>query len=121
MSASEFAVEDIGSAVASRYLSDRQNFNRLIGQRDQEIADLKRKLAASETFQLDAIAYRTMANQRLTLADWLVDQSTPIRNLINAALGGEDFIPCTFTESVNGVKYRFNLKSTEYIVTQLDD
>ena len=71
-------------------------------------------------------AYRAIERHSENIAEWLVDQATDSRGRlksevveIDAALGGEDVIPCTMTKIINGRKYRMALVSTVYAIEEI--
>jgi hypothetical protein len=71
-------------------------------------------------------AFRAIERHSNDIAEWLVDQATDSRGRlksesveVDAALGGEDFIPCTMTKIINGRKYRMELFSTAYKIEEV--
>ena len=66
--------------------------------------------------------YSRCLKHRDDLGEWLVDQATKdgkqTKFTIDASLGGEDFVPGSFTRIVNGKKYSFELVSTVYKISE---
>lgn len=98
--------------------------NYYIGKLTEQVRELEAKLAAKVRDEWPADKYRKACKHRDDLGDWLVDQATANGELtkytIDAALGGEDFVPNSFTRIVNGTKYAFELVSTVYSVTEAE-
>ena len=98
--------------------------NRYIGHLNETIRQLEEKLSQAEQGEYHARQYSNLCQHRIDLAEWLVDQATSngkqTKFTVDAALGGEDFIPNSFTRIVNGTKYAFELVSTVYSVKDSD-
>jgi len=98
--------------------------NRYIGHLQETIRQIEAKLSQAEQGEYHAKQYRLCLKHRDDLGEWLVDQATTngkqTKFTVDAALGGEDFIPNSFTRIVNGKKYAFELVSTVYSVKESD-
>ena len=97
--------------------------NQSVGALRQHIEQLEAELSAALAFEADAMAFRRMQRHQRDLAEWLVDEATNsygtiTKPVVDAALGGEDFVPCTMTRIVNGQKYQMKLVSTEYEIVE---
>lgn len=71
-----------------------------------------------------AAEFRGLIRHRDELAEWLVDQASDnrgrlVKDQVDASLGGEDFIPCTFTAHKDGREYRISLVSTVYSIEEV--
>lgn len=139
----EQTTEDIGSAnkhrepvskfsdlmesliIENRRLKDTIEQQRgSLMEKDREADQLKAKLAASEKV---ATEWNRTIRHRDELASWLIDQAftngKQVKYTVDAALGGEDFIPCSHEcevpESVlpGGRKVKLELLETVYSVT----
>lgn len=78
-------------------------------------------LGETETF-----AWRRLQRRRRELAEWLIDQLTDAsgrltRSPVDACLGGDDFVPCSFSFTSNGRRFRLDLVSTAYRVVEVED
>jgi hypothetical protein len=95
--------------------------NQALGARDHEISQLKQKLQDAELLRPAAESYLRLKRHRNELGEWLADQAgDAFRPTIDAALGGEDFIPCLFFQFANGKQHRFELVETKYRVSDDD-
>lgn len=126
----EKLVEDIGSSTIKRRVAGTDPIsiaNDKLQQMEGALAELRREnaaLLARLAVRVEAADKwnRTMMHQG-NLGAWLVDESTDQtgdvkKPVVDAALGGEDVIPCTFRTVVCGRKYLHELVSTEYRTTE---
>ena len=96
-----------------------------LGANAERIRELEQQLAEQRiAWEADAREWRRLERYRSELGDWLVDEATNdhgrvIRPDVNPALGGELYIPCTFTVAANQKRYRLELVSTHYEVTEI--
>lgn len=96
-----------------------------LGAREERVRQLERQVAIQrERWDSDAREWQRMQIHRDDLAEWLIDRATNDsghiqKTLIDAGLGGESFVPGTFTTIANGRKYRFDLASTEYEIQEI--
>ena len=130
ITASEHLIEDIGSAMIHRRVCVTDPIsiaNDKIQQMEGAMAELRREnaalLARLAVRVEEAENWKRVVRHQADLGAWLVDESTNengkvITNHVDAALGGEDVIPCTFRTVVNGRKYLHELVSTEYRTTE---
>jgi len=98
---------------------------RYIGHLLETIRKLERQLGEQQILQAQSQTYNSMCKHRHELGEWLVDQATTNGRLnkpptVDAALGGEDFVPGSFALIVSGTKYAFELVSTVYSVEEVD-
>ena len=97
----------------------------MLGARDQRIRDLERQLASSANIQQsDAREWQRLQIHRRDLGEWLVDFATNdlgfvMKPILDAGLGGELFVPCSFDAFQNNRRYRLELRSTEYKVSEI--
>jgi hypothetical protein len=126
----ERLIEDLGSSTLNRRVAVTDPIsvaNDKIQQMEGALEVLRRENAAL----LARLAVRVEAadkwnhamRHQADLGAWLVDKSTDdsgkvIKNHVDAALGGEDVVPCTFRTVVCGRKYLHELVSTEYRTTE---
>ena len=98
--------------------------NRHIGHLNETVRKLEAEVAKLTCNDYHADQYKKLCQHRIDLAEWLVDQATSngkqTKFTVDAALGGEDFIPNSFTRIVNGKKYAFELVSTVYSIKESD-
>ena len=78
------------------------------------------------TSAAETCAWKRLQRQRRELAEWLIDQVTDmsgrlIQSPIDACLGGDDYVPCSFSFVSGGRRFRFDLVSTAYTVVEVDD
>src|SRR5262245_12899034 len=94
-------------AMSYTSFDDRDRLQQLIGSKEQQLLELKTKLAqlqqASET---GAREWQKLVDHREELADWLLDQATNeegllVRSIVDAALGGELFVPGFMTSWIS--------------------
>ena len=127
---SEHLIEDIGSSTINRRVAVTDPVsvaNDKIQQMEGAMAELRREIAAL----IARLAVRVESadkwnhamRHQADLGAWLVDESTDqsgkvVKNHVDAALGGEDVVPCTFRTVANGRKYLHELVSTEYRTTE---
>jgi hypothetical protein len=101
---------------------DRDECQRQLGQRDERLRVLERVNAyQKEIWETAATKWQRMLRHRDELAEWLIDMATDergriIKPEIDAALGGEDFVPCTMSYTYRGKRYRIKLSSTCYTI-----
>lgn len=93
--------------------------------RDAQILELECQLVRQQSdWEPAAREWRRLESQRRDLAEWLIDSATNeygrlVRPVIDAALGGDPFIPCSFSGAAGGKRYRLALVSTDYEVTEI--
>lgn len=99
--------------------------NRLLGERDRQVEQLQAQLVEANGFRDDAIELRRMRRWATENAEWCLDQRYMNGVLsakpIDAALGGNEFVPCETKFIVDGKKYRNELVSTEYQLVEIDE
>ena len=106
-------------------LLERDRLHKQLGERDERLRQLEQQLARqSETWESDARDWQRLQRHRRDLAEWLIDAATNeygriTKPNIDAGLGGELFIPCTFSDIANGKRYQLALVSTEYSVQEV--
>ena len=88
----------------------------LIGARDEQISVLRARLEKQDPAMR---AWQKLQLHRRDLAEWLIEAATGNTGLVHkpivdAALGGEMFVPCSMVSSMGGRRYALNLVSTEY-------
>ena len=105
--------------------TERDLLHQQLGQTNERTQQLE-KLATgqSEAWESDACEWQRLQRHRRDLAEWLVDEATNqngtiIKGRIDAALGGEQFVPGTITTIVNGTRYCMTLVSTCYDVKEI--
>lgn len=84
----------------------------------------KQMAKQSDAMESDAREWLRLQRHKRDLAEWLVDEATNdngtiIEPRIDAALGGELFVPCTIRTIVNGKRYCLTLVSTCYDVKEI--
>ena len=96
-----------------------------LGACEERARQLERTVTEQQRqWELAARSWRRLQIHHKDLAEWLVDIATDesqriIHQIIDAALSGELFVPCSFTASVNGRHYRINLVSTRYEICEI--
>lgn len=104
---------------------ERDRLQHQLGERDERVRHLERQVAKqSAQWELDAREWQRLQRHRHDLAEWLVDAATNeygqlMKPQIDAGLGGELFVPCTFTVAANGKQYQLALVSTCYEVREI--
>ena len=104
---------------------DYDQLQQMLGARDQRIRALERQLASSANIQQsDAREWQRLQMHRQDLGEWLVDFATNdsgivVKPILDAGLGGELFVPCSFDAFQNERRYRLELRSTEYKVSEI--
>jgi len=104
---------------------DRDQFQRLIGARDECIGQLERQLALQhDQWQADAVEWKRLLQHRVELAEWLIDQVTNehgrlMKSIVDSGLIGETFVPCTFHAESNGKRYQISLVSTDFEIVEV--
>lgn len=68
--------------------------------------------------------WRRLEHRRHDLAIWLIDEATNsagllIEDPVDAALIGDDFVPCSFSFDFQGRRYRISLAQTLYTITEV--
>ena len=106
-------------------MNPREDLNRLLGMREEQIRQLERQRESLVACQADAREWARLRDHQQELGEWLIDQATNpngdvVHSVIDAALGGELFVPGSFTASCGGRRYHFELVSTMYSVFELD-
>jgi hypothetical protein len=105
--------------------TDRDVLQRQLGARDERVRVLESELANRiNQYKADALEWQSLQQHRRDLADWVVDGATDeigivVKQIIDARLGGEPFVPCSFSTSANGRNYRIDLVSTKYEVREV--
>ncbi|HEY0984084.1 hypothetical protein [Schlesneria sp.] len=105
--------------------SERDLHFQTTGEMEHRCQQLERQVAKQRAdWELGAREWKRLQRYQQELADWLVDNAANddgrlIKSQINAALGGEDFIPCSFTFSAKGRKYHMELVSTVYEIQEM--
>lgn len=106
-------------------MNSRDDLNRLLGAREEQLLSLKKQLISAESSKSNAQEWTRLQSHQRDLADWLVDQATDadghvVISIIDAELGGEDFVPGCFRACIQGRRYQFDLVSTCYMIQELD-
>jgi hypothetical protein len=95
-----------------------------LGSIAERIRELEQQVTQQRiAWEADAREWRRLERDRSELGDWLVEEATNergrvVKREINAALGGETYIPCTFNVAADGKRYRLALISTHYEVQE---
>lgn len=95
------------------------------GAKDHLFQQLERQVAQQRTeWELDAREWKRLQRYQQDIAEWIVDNATNedgqlVKPRIDAALGGEAFIPCSFTFLAKGRRYHMSLISTVYEIQEL--
>ena len=106
-------------------VQERDLLIRQLGATEQQIRQLERRVAQqSAEWETDAGEWRRLVQYRDDLAEWLVDGATAdtgkvVTPIIDAGLGGESFVPCSFIANGRGRRYRIVLVSTNYEVMEV--
>jgi|GEM_PF-2720302 len=101
---------------------DRDQLMQLLGAQEERIHRLELQIERQQqTWEPAFQEWQRLNRDRRELAEWLVDQATNesgkvIHPLVDAALDGDTFVPCSFGWSASGCEYRLSLSSTEYCV-----
>ena len=104
---------------------ERNQFQQLLGARDERISQLERQLFKRQgEWETDAREWQRLQRYRDELAEWLVDGATDesgrlVKLQIDAGLRGESYVPCTFTTSICGRRFRIALVATNYEVIEI--
>ena len=105
--------------------TERDQLYQQLGATNERAQQLEQLVAKqSEASESDAREWQRLQRHKRDLAEWLVDEATNengtiIEPQIDAALGGEPFVPCTITTIVNGKQYCLTLVSTCYNVKEI--
>ncbi len=105
--------------------TERDQLRQQLGATDARVQLLEQLVAKqSDNWEPDAREWQRLQRHRRDLAQWLVDEATNdegtiIEPSIDAALGGEPFVPGTITTIVNGRRYCLTLVSTCYDVKEV--
>lgn len=97
-----------------------------LGAQQQQIVELQQKLSDHrQRFEPDAREWQRLLRHRSELAEWLIENATNehgrlVEPRIDAALGGEAFVPCSFTGFGRDKRYRLELVSTVYEIKNDD-
>ena len=108
-------------------LTERVLLLNRLGANEERIRQLERIVAnQQQKWESDAREWLRLQNHRQELAEWLVDAATDgakrlVIPLIDARLGGELFVPCSFAASINDKRYRLDLVSTQYEVREVNE
>lgn len=121
-------IRDHDSRVIDRLTEENSLLKDVTEVQRGRITDLKDTIEQQrtliESIGGDAKKWKHCLTHRDDLGEWLVDQATTngkqTKFTVDAALGGEDFIPNSFTRIVNGKTYAFELVSTVYSVTETE-
>ena len=95
------------------------------GANEHRIQQLERQVAQQcNDWETGAREWKRLHGHQRDLAEWLIDHATNdagrvTKPRVDAALGGEAFIPCSFTFIAKGRKYHMSLVSTVYEVEEL--
>ena len=98
--------------------NERDQLHQKLGEISERVQQLSRLIAGqTEAWERDANEWQRLQRHKRDLTEWLVDEATNengtiVKPRIDAALGGESFVPCTITTIVNGQQYRLTLVST---------
>lgn len=101
---------------------DRDQLMQLLGAQEERIHRLELQLERQQQAWEPAFReWQRLIRDRRDLAEWLIDQATNetgqvIQPVIDAALCGDPFVPCSFRWSSSGHEYHLKLSSTEYFV-----
>ncbi len=105
--------------------NERDQLYQKLGEIRERVRQLGQLTARqAEVWESDAREWLRLQRHKRDLAEWLVDEATNdngtiVEPRIDAALGGEPFVPCTITTIVNGKRYRLTLVSTCYDVKEI--
>ena len=111
----------------SKSLLDRDELQQLLGACRERILQLDRLVIEQKMeWESDATEWRRQQRHRRDLAEWLIDGATNehgrlVKSQIDAGLGGESFVPCSFAFTANGRRYRLELVSTIYEIKEADE
>ncbi len=104
---------------------ERDLLQQQLGARDERLRQLEqRAIDQHSRWESDATEWQLLQRHRNDLAEWLIDSATNeagklIKTVVEAGLGGEAFVPCSFTATTNGRRYRLDLASTEYEIKEV--
>ena len=107
------------------FQTEQDQLRQQLGATAEQVQQLEKlSTTQSENWESDAREWQRLQRHRQDLAEWLVDEATNedgeiTEPRIDAALGGEAFVPCTTTTIVNGQKYSLTLVSTCYDVKEI--
>jgi hypothetical protein len=105
--------------------NERDRLYQKLGEIRERVQQLGQLMARqSEAWESDAKEWLRLQRHKQDLAEWLVDEATNdsgtiVDPRIDAALGGETFVPCTIRTIVNGKRYCLTLVSTCYDVKEI--
>ena len=105
--------------------TERDQLHQQLGTTNERVQMLEQLMARQAgDWEPDAREWQRLQRHKRDLAEWLVDEATNENGIIvepqvDAALGGEPFVPCTITTIVNGKRYRLTLVSTCYDVKEI--
>ncbi len=104
--------------------TERDQLHQKLGEISERVQQLGQLIAKqSELCESDSREWQRLQRHKRDLAEWLVDEATNengkiVEPRIDAALGGEHFVPGTITTIVNGKQYCLTLVSTCYDVKE---
>lgn len=111
--------------MSSANSNERDRQFQQAGANEHRFQQLERQVAQQRTdWELDAREWKRLQGHQRDLAEWLIDNATNdegrlTKPRIDAALGGEAFVPCSFTFIAKGRKYHLALVSTVYEVQEM--
>ncbi len=105
--------------------TERDQLYQRLGEIRERVQQLSELMARQcEVWESDAREWQRLQRHKHDLAEWLVDEATNdngtiVEPRVDAALGGEPFVPCTIRTIVNGKRYCLTLVSTCYDVKEI--
>ncbi|MEI8018051.1 MAG: hypothetical protein WCH39_07600 [Schlesneria sp.] len=105
--------------------TERDQLHQELGEMSEHVQQLGQQMAKqSEAWESDSREWQRLQRHKRDLAEWLVDEATNdhgtiVEPRIDAALGGEPFVPGSITTVVNGKQYCLTLVSTCYDVKEI--
>lgn len=111
--------------MANETRAECDQLQQLLGARDELIRQLERQIATLRQRQnSDAHEWRRLTAQQRDLEEWLIGSATNrsgkiVTTLIDARLGGDRFVPGSFSSVIRGRRYQCELASTIYSIREL--
>ena len=110
--------------MSSMSFSERSRLQQELGASDEQIRHLQQQLVRQRAdCEASANEWRRFLRYQSDLGEWLIDAATNeegkvVTPRIDAALGGETCVPCSFTMAFKGKQYQLDLVSTSYEVRE---
>ena len=111
--------------MSSFNLTDPDRLQQEFGARDERIRSLEQQvLRQQKQWETGAREWHRFQRHLSDLGEWLIDAATNeagrvMTPQIDAALGGETCVPCSFTMTAHGKQYQIDLVSTCYEVKEI--